>query len=362
MLGYIDRSYSHHLAVKVEKKKISNPIRKKIASDFTLSKEQKDKIDKLFLDNYGKKVPYDWHQYYSSFSGCFDENYIPELLFIPEIQRKFVPTEYAKVFTNKNLLPVLIGGVDNVRTANIIISCENGVLRNSEMEFIDYEQAEKVLFNIGKVFLKPTTESNSGKGCAVLDLKDGIDQKSGKSVKEILNNQGKHYNVQELLINCKSIRDLHPQSINTFRIVTYIWKNKIFHFPVLFRIAQGKSSLDNVHQGSLFIGVDDDGTLKKCAFTERGDRYDEHPDSKIKFDGYNIQQVPEMINAVKKLHKRIPQVGMISWDVTVDENNTIVIVELNIQAQSVRAVQIANGKGAFGENTAEILRWISKKQ
>lgn len=361
LLDYIDKAYLCFNLIKLEKSKMADPRRRKIASQFILTKEQKEKIDKLYKNNYGKKIPYDWHKYYSSYTGHFDEKYIPDMLFMSKIEKKFVPSEYLHPFENKNLLPILVNGIDNVRTANIIISCENGIFRNSNMEFIDYEQAENILYNTGKVFLKPTIDSNSGRGCAILDIKDGIDQKSGKYVKEILKNQGSHYNIQELMVNCKCLRDLHPQSLNTFRVITYIWNNKVYHCPLVLKIAIGQSALDNGHQGGIFVGLDDNGSLNECAFTEFQDRFYQHPDTKIKFDGYKIPQVPEMLEAVKKLHQRIPQVGIISWDVTIDNNNSIVIVEINLFGQSIWHTQMTSGKGAFGENTAEILKWIGKK-
>lgn len=360
-LEKLDNLYTHYNAVKAEKTKLSNPVRRQIADKFPLSQEQKEKIDKLYIENYGKKIPYDWHKYYSSYTGNFDENYIPELLFIPEIERKFVPREYARVFENKNLLPILVNGIDNVRTADIIISCENGIFRNSNMDFIDRAQAEEILFDIGKAFLKPARDSNSGKGCCLLDIKNGIDQNSRRTIEEILKNQGRYYNIQERLINCSELSKLHPESINTLRVTTYIWKDKVYHFPLLLRIAQGKNTLDNAHQGGMFIGVNDDGTLKKCAYTEFQERYYAHPDTKIKFDGYKLPEIPQMIESVKKIHQRIPQIGMISWDVTIDNNNTVVIVEMNLQGQTIWMTQMTNGKGAFGENTADILKWISKK-
>lgn len=359
-LDRLDKAYYYLRMVKTEKNKMSDKRRQVIAGKFSLTQEQKNKIDKLFTENYGKTIPYDWHKYYSSYTGIFDEKYIPELIFIPEIEQKFVPRDYAQVFSNKNLLPLLVNGMDNVRSANIIVSCENGQLRNGNMEFIDINQAQNILYNIGRVFLKPTKDSNSGKGCAVLNIENDIEKNSGLTIKEFLKSQGKFFNIQELLVNCESIRALHPQSINTFRITTYIWNNKIYHFPLLLRIAQGKSELDNAHQGGMFIGVSDTGVLRDCAYTEFQERYYIHPDTKIKFDGYKIEQVPQMINAVERLHQRIPQIGMISWDVTVDDNDSIVIVELNLQGQAVWASQMANGKGAFGENTADILKWISK--
>lgn len=362
LLKALDDYYKHYNALKCEKVKMADPRRQKIAGSFTLTPEQKEKTDRFYIKNYGKKIPYDWHRYYASYTGNFDEKYIPELIFIPEIERRFVPDDYARVFSNKNILPVLVSGIDHVRTADIILSCEGGIFRNSKMEFISKAEAERILYNIGNAFIKPSRDSNSGKGCAVINIQNGIDRNSGRSAAEILNGQGKYFNIQELLVNCKSIRDLHPESINTMRITTYLWKNKIYHFPLLLRIAQGESKLDNAHTGGMFIGVSDEGKLRDCAFTEFQDRYYAHPDTKIKFDGYEIKETPKMIEAVEKLHQRIPQIGMISWDVTVDDKGSVVIVEINLQGQTIWMSQMSNGKGAFGENTADILKWIRKNQ
>lgn len=360
VLEYLDNKYSHYNAIKTEKIKIADKRRQKIANSHKLTDEQKQEIDRFYLKYYGKKIPYVWHQYYSSYTGNFDVRYIPELLFIPEIERRFVPKNYGEVLSDKNLLPLIIRNENGVKTPEIIISCQNGQIRNGDMEFITFDQAAELLKNAGKVFLKPTINSNSGKGCAVLDIQNSVDQKSGKELKEILKSQGKNFNIQELITNSKSLASLHPSSLNTLRITTYIWKGDIYHFPLLVRIGRGGNNMDNAHMGGMFVGLDDYGIIKNCAFTEFQERYYIHPDTKIKFDGYKIDETPQVIETVERLHQTIPQIGMISWDATIDDKSNVIIVEINTQGQTIWLSQMANGVGAFGENTEEILKWISK--
>lgn len=360
MLEYLDNKYSHYHSIKTEKIKMSDKRRQKIANSYKLTDEQKQEIDRYYLKYYGKKIPYVWHQYYSSYTGNFDVRYIPELLFIPEIERRFVPKNYGEVLSDKNLLPLIIRNENGVKTPKIIISCQNGQIRNGDMEFITFDQAAELLKNAGKVFLKPTINSNSGKGCAVLDIQNSVDQKSGKELKEILKSQGKNFNIQELITNSKSLASLHPSSLNTLRITTYIWKGDIYHFPLLVRIGRGGNNMDNAHMGGMFVGLDDYGIIKNCAFTEFQERYYIHPDTKIKFDGYKIDETPQVIETVERLHQTIPQIGMISWDATIDDKSNVIIVEINTQGQTIWLSQMANGVGAFGENTEEILKWISK--
>lgn len=81
-----------------------------------------------------------------------------------------------------------------------------------------------------------------------------------------------------------------------------------------------------------------------------------------KFDeNYKLNFVPELIKTAKKLHLNAPQLGIISWDLTVDQNGVFVLIEANTRGQSIWFPQMANGMGAFGKNTAEILKFIAQK-
>ena len=70
-----------------EIKKYRDGRRIEIYNKVTLSDDQMKKIDSLYLNNYGKKISYAWHRHYTAFTGKFDENYFPELLYIPEFER-----------------------------------------------------------------------------------------------------------------------------------------------------------------------------------------------------------------------------------------------------------------------------------
>lgn len=68
----------------------------------------------------------------------------------------------------------------------------------------------------------------------------------------------------------------------------------------------------------------------------------------------------EILVAACRAHARIPQIGMISWDITADGEGHIVFIEMNLRGQTVWMSQMAFGEGVFGENTEEILRWVRK--
>ena len=49
-------------------------------------------------------------------------------------------------------------------------------------------------------------------------------------------------------------------------------------------------------------------------------------------------------------------------DLTLDRDNVIVLIEVNTIGQTVWFPQMANGKSAFGDNTAEILHTLKSKK
>lgn len=69
-----------------EKRGQKDKRRQLIASQYPLSKEQKEQIDDFFLSTYGEKIGYSWHQNYAAHSGKFDYKFFPELLYIPEFE------------------------------------------------------------------------------------------------------------------------------------------------------------------------------------------------------------------------------------------------------------------------------------
>ena len=353
MKDFIEKSYSMG-QLHGEMKKINDPRRQNLIETVHLTKAEENKIDTLFAANYGKKVKYDWHRLYQSFTGKFDENYFPEYLFSSVLEPKMNPMDYRYVLDDKLLLPLFCVGVEHVRTPHTYYSISNGVCFDEKKNIVNLKNG---YFNLGggaAAIIKPVQDTSSGVGVEKVKgteaIKNNLQQKA---------TQKGTYVVQECITQNKQLSTLYAGSVNTFRVITYIWNGDVFHVPLALRIGQGGSYLDNAHAGGMFIGVNDLGELNEEAFTEFGKRFKEHPDTHTVFKGYKLSFVPDLIKIAKKLHA--PQLGIISWDLTVDQKGEFVLIEANTRGQSVWFPQMANGTGAFGRNTEEILRYIAPK-
>ena len=359
LLGQLD-NLEHINAVMGEKKKFRDKRRIEICNSTKLSQEQIDSVEKLYKNNYGKKIPLTWHKSYTAYTGRFDKYYFPEILYIPEFERYMNYNQsLANVLEDKNLLYVF-AKASNVRMPRMYLSCQAGIYKDAENKVLDFEKACSLISNIGVCFAKPSIGTDSGRGCEVYCLVNGTDTKSGKTSDMILKDLGKDFTFQERLVCHESIRKIYDGSVNTFRIMTYRWKNQIIVAPIIMRIGRGGSYLDNAHAGGMFIALSDDGTLHKTAFTEFKEEFVEHPDSKLKFEGYRIPLLPNVVDAVKKMHYSLPAIGVINWDMTLDESGQPVLIEANVNGGSIWLFQMAHGCGVFGERTPEILRWLHK--
>lgn len=359
VIEYEDKFIINHRR-RVEKKKILDGRRQKILNNIVLSESQKKSIEDLYVNSYGEKIPIDWHRNYTAYTGNFDKNYFPELLYIPEFEHFMnINKDYSIAAEDKGLLPLIADSV-GVLTPKNILSCSYGLYRDENYRAISKNQANKYLSNCSKVFIKPSVNSGSGLGCMIIDMQNGVDVISGNSIDIILDNIGNNFVVQEIIKCHKTITQIYPNSVNTFRVITYRWKGNIEVMPVILRIGRGESIVDNAHAGGIFIGVDDNGTLHKTAFTEFCDKFTEHPDTKLVFENHKIEGVQKVIEAAKLMHSALPQIGSFNWDFTIDEHGEPVLIEANVDGGSIWLIEMAHGKGAFGENTKDILKWTRK--
>lgn len=355
---YMKKDYYHKL--KNEKANINR--KKNLYCKTVFSTVQENRIKEYFVNNYGKNYSNKWHRLYQSYTGKYDEKYFPEILYSTKLEKNLNPNEMATFLEDKSLVELLYKNVKNlVLPKTYILNC-SGIFYDQHRKVISYADALKKITSTKEVVFKKTINSSSGRSIRICQFSDGIDIKTGDSIQKIFDIYSENFIVQECIKNCSELRNLHPASINTFRVMTYIVEDKIYHSPIVLRIGTGRNRVDNAHAGGLFIGVTDNGRLLKKAFTECGKVYNFHPDTNIVFSGYYIPKVKEMIKIAYACHENTPHLKMISWDFTVNNNNDIVLIETNTTGQSIWLSQISHGCGVFGKNTEKMYKLISEKK
>lgn len=123
---------------------------------------------------------------------------------------------------------------------------------------------------------------------------------------------------------------------------------------VILRMGIGGKRVDNISQGGIACGVDASGRLKNRAFNYRGEQFNEHPTSKIKFDSVVIPNFDKVCDLVKKTHPAIPDFRLVSWDIAVDKAGEPLLLEANLCYGELNLHQLTNG-AVFGDDTEKVL-------
>lgn len=340
-----------------------NQQRLELQKGFPLTAEQKKQIDDYYMAYYGSKIPYECHQNFAVHTGVFRPDYFADFLFVPYFEH-FINEKraYATAFSDKGSLPFFAQAANVSMPKHLVIN-QYGVSRDANNNCIKFDDVCRILENAGRVFVKPTIESGSASGVFTANFENGIDKKTGKTVKKVLESNPttrKNFVIQEFMKCHKDLADLYSGSVNTFRVVTYRWKDDFYAMPGVLRIGSGGGEVDNAHAGGMFVAIEDDGTLKGNAMTEFMKVYEKHPDSGIVFDGYKVNGYPKVVEAALKMQGMLPELGTVAWDLTLGESGEPVLIEANFILGGFWIIQCAHACAPFGERQPEVLRWISK--
>lgn len=336
-------------------KQLKDPGFLKVAKSYTLTKENKEAIDDFYFSNYGERIPYLWHQYYAAHSGTFDPRYFPNIMLTPYFEHYMnFNRNYGFVFEDKNVIPY-ISQCAEVKMPRTILSKTWGVLRDGDGKVVNESKAKEILVSSGKVFCKASTGACGGRGCFVADF-----SLLTNSIDDVLLSLGSEFVIQEIVKCQNDIAAIYPTSVNTFRVITYRWRDEFRQLPVFMRVGQGGAVVDNGAAGGMFIGIRSDGSLTDKAVMPNNTCIRSHPDTGFIFKGHKIENFQKVCDAATRMHQMIPQLGLIYWDFTINTNGEPVLIECNVFNGTIYAIQMTLGIPAFGEHTAEVLQWIRK--
>ena len=154
------------------------------------------------------------------------------------------------------------------------------------------------------------------------------------------------YLAQTVIKQHSLMSQLHPQSINSMRLITVrSLKDQSIHvFPSILRVGTGNSIVDNTSQGGLAIGINlETGQLKQYGFykPQFGLKTDTHPDSGIVFGGFVIPFFEDALRQAFYFHSMLPGLHSVGWDIAIGENGPV-FIEGNDNWE-INGPQICNG-------------------
>lgn len=174
----------------------------------------------------------------------------------------------------------------------------------------------------GRIFVK----SREGMGgMLALKIDSPVDAEDVQAFLELM--RSGDLLLQEQIIQADALNRLYTHSINTVRVHTY---RRSPHEPAevfcaLLRVGTGGRVVDN---GGLFVPIDmEQWTLKSVGWSlfQRGGRtFTEHPDTRVRFDGFSIPH-GEQIEAICRKAAEAFERPFIGWDIALTPDGPTII-------------------------------------
>ncbi|MCQ2117705.1 MAG: hypothetical protein MJY76_06190 [Bacteroidales bacterium] len=188
----------------------------------------------------------------------------------------------------------------------------------------------KVFFSKHHRFIVKNAIGSEGIGAYVVDASDIND-----AISEVCkDSENKHWPlvVEEFIQQDERLAKFHPSSVNTLRVYSMRFDNRVEILGSMMRFGQGDACVDNRSNGGIVLALDNQGIgiASRTGTTE----YVFHPDSGQPLIGFEVPMWKEAIDLVKEMVNVLPGVRYVGWDLALTSSGWV-LVECNCAANIV---------------------------
>jgi hypothetical protein len=281
-----------------------------------LSRELIDECNHYADDVLGARKFAPWLHVYAAVAGTFRFGWIPANFYravvIPRLKG-----EYAKIASLSALQTTIFG---EGFFPDLLYSV-NGLFLDPRNKVVDPAIIMKKHFESNDRMVFKRDHSMQGRGVKIF-RSDEIDN---KALHRLGNDVFQEYITQHPLLE-----SFHPSSVATIRMTTAIDKTGAVSLRACYlRFGSGNGT----HVASTtHIRVPANlatGELDADGFAIDWTRIPAHPDTGKRFAGVRIPSFDECVSTALALHAMMPAVNCIGWDMAVDKNNKVKVMEWN---------------------------------
>ena len=324
-----------------EKRSVKSDALKKWFIEMTgqtkeLTAEQLDELKSVWGDIWdtGLVDPL-WVKVYSDKTGIYSPEYVGSDIHYYNVEWSRIDYDYLRAFLDKNYMDVVLPCVKHPVT---LIRKIHGQYLDVDFNPMSKPQAiDKLYENLDPgIVVKISRSSSGGKGVRFLgkgstkeDISEALDVDPDVAVQLVMRQH-------------PEMAKMNASSVNTIRIICIILDGESIPLSAVVRIGNSGSRVDNFSSGGVGCGVKPDGRLNDCGYTQKGERYDVHPNGFVFSEGF-VPNFDKVLEAVKRCHMRVPMFGVASWDIAIDEDGEPVLIEYNVGGAGIDIHQYNNG-------------------
>ena len=167
--------------------------------------------------------------------------------------------------------------------------------------------------------------------------------------------------LEEIIRQGAAMAVIHPESVNTLRVPTAVIKGEdgepeVRLFNPTLRVGQNHSIIDNFSAGGISALIDPEtGVIFSDGADKKGHSYEVHPDSGVRFKGFQIPDWDQAVDMVKTAALMVPGNHYCGWDLAYTADRGWCMVEANCTAQ-MGGMQLVTKTGRKAELEALIAK------
>lgn len=127
---------------------------------------------------------------------------------------------------------------------------------------------------------------------------------------------------EELIKQVAALSAVHAASVNTLRVFTVRFDDRVEFLPFAWRVGRGNACVDNGGSGGIFCALDDNGVVVSTA-DEKGRFYDVHPDTQHPLIGFQVPKFEEAKEFAAELAQVVPDNRYCGWDLALTDNGWV---------------------------------------
>ena len=257
-----------------------------------------------------------WLYVYSAISDSFKEGWIPDNYY-GKIVNPSIKGKYGKISS----LNPLSTKIFNSNLFPDIAFYVNGLFYTNNYEVVLESNISQYLFKNSTTIVFKIDNSLQGKGVFLFN----INSFNIKTIQLLGNGVFQDYIDQHPFYS-----EFMPNSVATLRITTI--RDNIGNFSVRQSLLRFGRNEDTHIKSASSIRIPIDiitGKLNNLGYINSWQTIDRHPDTNILFSNSVIPYFQKYVNKAIELHKKVPFIGCIGWDLIMDKNEDIKVIEWN---------------------------------
>lgn len=267
---------------------------------------------------------------YNDYLSCFDRKLMRE-----------INGEYKVILDDKRLFYKIFD--NHIKHPLIMFSISKKQLYDNNNEKISSDALLNYLKeNEGLFYTR--TKSGGGLGAHLLEIKDNKFLRDGEEISSFDFSQYSDGYFTTIFKQSEFSKNIYPNSINTIRIVS-INDDNVFSIPVAaFRFGTNISNTkDNLGSGGIAANIDvSSGKMSSAKSMYVPGEFKVHPNTFQPIEDVIVPKWKLIKNKVLELHKMVPFLKFIAWDIVLLDDD-IGVIEGNASS-STNIIQIKEGQ------------------